>query len=46
MGWSLDLHRAADGFDLSEDAQQILAENLPDVVSAVSSIKQRLRDLW
>ena len=42
----VSLHRVADAFDLAENAQQIAAENLSDVVGVISAIEQGLRNLW
>ena len=46
MGLRLSLHRMAYTLNLPKDPQQIPAKNLPDVVRAISTIKQRLCDFW
>src|SRR5882762_2985651 len=40
------LQFAAHSFGLAEDADQVAAQNLADVIGAVAAIEQRFRDLW
>ena len=39
------LHFAAYSFGFAEDAQQVAAQNLADIVGAVAAVEQGLRDL-
>src|ERR1039458_6505190 len=40
------LHFAADPFGFAEDAEQVAAQNLADIVGAVAAVEQDLRDSW
>src|SRR5260370_7704723 len=40
------LHFAADSFSFAENAEDITAQNLADIVGAVTAIEEGLRDFW
>ncbi len=40
------MHFAADSFSFAENAEDITAQNLADIVGAVTAIEEGLRDFW